>query len=272
MPTCFDMLPDRFEQLGDLRAAHMRQGFQRLGYQLKKCTGFCAPQDKRDVLLTWTRHKGPKQDACDRFESAGGRVVVAEEAHIRFVPNGPYPNEQYFSLCLGDHQGFWRSHGRERWASWNIEIAPWRKSGDKVLVREQRGIGSAKVASPQDWHSEAARDLRRYTDRQIEIVTHPKTLKRRGLPVPSPGEQFHGAWCVVTWNSHMGTEALIHGIPVIACGPRFFLSPACGNRLDEADTPRMPGNREAAFQHFAWAQWASSEIASGEAFKRLLGK
>jgi hypothetical protein len=262
------MLPARFE---DRRHEALAYGLTRIGYTVKRCAGACDPQDERDIFLTWTRHKGAKEQACERFEEAGGRVVVAEEAHIRHIPNGPYPKDQYFSLCLNDHQGFWRSYGPERWASWHIWIKAWRNSGNKVLVREQRGIGSTAAASPPNWHVETAQALRRYTDRPIEVVTHPKRLKRAGVPVPRPEEQFADAWCVVTWCSHMGTEALLHGIPVIACGPRFFLSPACDNRLERIDDPPMPDNREPTFAHFAWAQWAMSEIKSGEAFKRLLG-
>lgn len=268
MPTAFDMLPVRFE---DGRHVAMAEGLARLGYAVKKCAGFCAPHDERDLLITWTRHKGTKEQACARFEAAGGRVIVAEEAHLRYLPNGPYPSDQYFSLCLDDHQGLWRSYGPERWASWNVAIKPWRTDGRKILVREQRGIGSAIGGSPPNWHGYTAALLRRYTDRPIEIVTHPKTLKRRGVPVPLPEDQFSNAWCVVTWSSHMGSEALLHGIPVIACGPRFFLSSACGTRIDEVEAPPLPGNREAAFQRFAWAQWAMSEVRCGEAFKRLLG-
>lgn len=268
MPTAYDMLPDRF---ADGRHIAIAAGLERAGYAVKKCAGAWAPESRRDVLVTWTRHKGSKDQACTRFEEAGGRIIVAEEAHLRFLPHGPYPNEQYFSLSLNDHQAFWRSYGAERWDGWNIEIQPWRSDGGIVLVREQRGIGSPCGGSPPNWHQETARALRRFTDRKIEVVIHPKTLKREGKPVPAPEAQFADAWCVVTWSSHMGTEALLHGVPVIGRGPNFFLSPACGSRLEEVDAPRRPDNRLAAFRRFAWAQWSMTEIASGEAFKRLLG-
>lgn len=265
MPVAYSLLPDRF---ADGRHEALKSGLRRVGYEVREGQG--VPSGEQDALITWTRHKGTKEQACDRFEAAGGRVIVAEEAHIRHVPNGPYPQDQYFSLCINDHQGFWRSYGPERWASWNLEIKPWRVDGTKVLVREQRGIGSTKAGSTRNWHLDTAQALRRLTDRPIEIVTHPKTLKRRGEWVPAPEELFADAWCVVTWCSHMGTEALLHGIPVIARGPRYFLDSVCSNHLQDVVTPRTPDGREATFARFAWAQWAMSEIRSGEAFERLL--
>jgi hypothetical protein len=261
----FSLLPERF---GDNRHEALKTGLRRAGYTVREGVG--APSDERDLLITWTVHRGFKQQARDQFEAAGGRVVVAEEAHIQHLRNGPYPYDQYFSLCLHDHQYGWPVGGPERWASWNLEIASWRRDGGRVLVREQRGIGSARMASPPGWHTTTARALTRLTARPVEIVSHPKSLRRRGLPVHSNGELFADSWCVVVWASHMGTEALLHGVPVVACAPWFFLSPACGRRLEDVDAPAMPDNRKEAFERFAWAQWAMSEITSGEAFAHLL--
>ena len=67
----------------------------------------------------------------------------------------------------------------------------------------------------------------------------------------------------------IAAEALIAGLPVIASAPHGFLKEACGEALVQVgDPPRPP--REAAFQRFAWSQWAMSEIRSGEAFAWLL--
>ncbi len=277
MPTAFNLVPARFE---DGRHLAIMEGLRAAGYEVRdlgdrrgQAPGdWLRPGDDRDVMVTWTVHRGPIEACRDFFETCGGRVIVAEEAHIRRVPGGPYPKDQYFSLCLHDHQNWWRIGDRSRWAAWNLEIRPWHLDGTKVLVREQRGIGSSTMGSPKEWHVKTAERLRSLTDRPVEIVTHPKTLKRQGKPVPTPEELFADAWCVVTWASHMGTLALLHGVPVIACAPRSFMSPVCGHRLEEVADRRMPECRAGAFATFAWAQWAMSEIRSGEAFKHLLWK
>ncbi len=274
-PVAFSILPERF---ADGRWRAILEGLKATGYQVRhdqrwRGAGLpddCRAKSRRDLLVTWTRNKGPIEESCKRFETEGGRVIVAEEAHLPWITNGPHSDQQYFSLCLHDHQSHWRSYGGDRWASWNIEPKPWRRTGDKILVREQRSIGSARMASPPAWHLETAKALRRLTGRPVEIVTHPKTLKRQSRRVPSNDTLFAGAWCVVTWASRMGTEALLNGIPVIACAPAYFLSAVSGQSLNQIEEPPMPDCREQAFRRFAWAQWSMSEIRSGEAFARLL--
>ena len=274
MPTAFSLVPHRF---GDGRDCAILEGLRAVGFAVRDLGqrrgqgpgDWLRPRDDRDVLVTWTVHRGALEACRDFFEEHGGRVIVAEEAHVRRVPDGPFPGDTYFSLCLHDHQGRWHAGGPERWASWNIEIEPWRRHGARVLVREQRGIGSTLMASPRDWHLRAAEGLRALTGRPVETVVHPKTLKRRGLPSPGNDEIFADAWCVVTWASHMGTQALLHGVPVIARAPRFFLQDACGDRLDQIDDPPRPP-RGPAFERFAWAQWSMTEIRDGTAFDHLL--
>lgn len=274
-PRTYSILPERFE---DGRWLALLDGLKAVGFDVHhnqswRASGLPADTDvgNRDVLITWTRHHSRIEGFCEWFEARGGKVIVAEEAHLRFLPNGPYPTDQYFSLCLHDHQLFWRSYGAERWRSWNVDMKPWRAAGKRILVREQRGIGSTRMASPPDWHAKIAARLHRFTTAEVEIVTHPKNLKKAGRPVPSDELALHDAWCVVTWASHFGTIALLQGIPVIQLAPHFMVGPCCGHRLDQVTNPPMPLHRETTFGNFAWAQWAMSEIRSGEAFARLLG-
>lgn len=261
MPLAYSILPGRF---ADVRHEALEAGLKRVGYEIRKGAG--GPNDERDILITWTVHKGTKQKARDQFEAAGGRVIVCEEAHIQRIHG-----ETYFSLCLHDHNGAgtWKVGGADRWNTWGIPLRAWRHNGTKILVREQRGIGSELMASPPEWHVKTVATLRRITDRPVEIVTHPKTLKRRGERVPTADDLFADAWCVVIWASHMGTEALIHGVPVFRCAPHFFLEDACGTRLEDVDDPPTP-QRLPAFQRFAWAQWSMREIRNGTAFAHLL--
>lgn len=273
MPTAFNLVPPRF---ADGRHTAIMQGLAATGYAVldygyRRGTppgDWIKPSDERDVLVTWTVHKGALEACRDFFETHAGRVIVAEEAHLRRIRSGPYPDEQYFSLCLHDHQDQWRPGRPERWASWSIDLKPWKTGGRKVLVREQRSIGSKEMASPNAWHTATANSLRR-EGAEVEIVTHPKTLKRQGRPVPAPSEQFADAKCVITWASHMGTQALVHGVPVIHRAPRFFLADASSRDATQWQEPPTP-DRKAAFERFAWAQWAMSEIRSGIAFDHLL--
>lgn len=262
MPTAYSILPDRFE---DGRHLALEAGLQAVGFDLVHGYGEPRPGD---VLITWTRHHGSKERQCERFEAAGGRVLVAEEPHIKGVPPGL--SERLYSLMWHDHQvGPWPVGGPERWASFGIEIQPWRPAGREIVIREQRGIGSARMGSPPDWHNTVARLIAPHSDRPVRIRRHPKVVKREGgTPVPLV-DDLRDAWCLVTWASHDAAEALIHGVPAIVCAPHTLVEGACGRHLTEVSVPPRP-NRLPTFERLAWTQWTASELRSGAAFDFLM--
>jgi hypothetical protein len=272
LKTAYSILPHG-HRFADGRAEAILDGLAKHGYVIDhrpELRGRPLAPDMRpkegDLLVTWTVHRGGLEDARDAFERMGGRVVVCEEAHLKII-NG----EKYYAICLHDHNGAgrWWHGGSQRWVSWRLHVKPWRTTGGKILVREQRGIASAGMTAPPDWHNQTAQKLRTLTTRTVETVTHPKILKRQGVAPPDETEQLRGIWCVVTWNSHMGTVALLNGVPVIFQAPHFFMEKAAGRALEEVKDPPL-ANRLPAFERLAWAQWSRRELASGKAFEALL--
>lgn len=260
MPTAYSILPDRFE---DGRHKAMEAGLQAVGYRLVH--GYGAPKSERDVLITWTRHRGGKETQCAAFEEAGGRVIVAEEAYIRVI-NG----EKYYAAALHDHNGAgeWPQGGPERWASWGLELKPWRDGGEYILVAGQRGIGSAKMHSPPGWHDRTAAKLRGLTDVEVRIRRHPK---ERGVEPPTTtlDEDLAGASAVCVWSSSVGVKALMEGIPTFYSAPAMSVMGAAENDLEHVICPTYP-DRLPAFERMAWGQWNKAEYESGAAFAALL--
>ncbi len=264
MPTAYSILPDRFP---DDRHGAIEAGLRRCGYRVVRGPG--PPKSDRDVLLTWTVHKGHKENTARAFEAAGGRVVVCEEAHLKGLVRG----EKLFTVVLHDHNGAgpWTVGGPERWASFGIELRPWRDAGQHIVVREQRGIGSRKMASPPNWHEAMAERLRRTTGRPVVIRRHPKIVAREGLGRIPLEKALQDCHALVTWASSDGTRALIQGVPVFAMAPHFFVQSACNRDLANIETPAMP-DRLPAFERLAWAQWSLREIRSGKTFEVLLNE
>lgn len=264
MPTAFSILPNRFE---DDRHGTLTRGLARAGYRI--VFGGGQPQDERDVLITWTVHRGHKEAAARAFEAAGGRVIVAEEAYIRIVRD-----EKCFALALHDHNGAgrWPIGGPERWAGFGIEVKAWRESGRYIIVREQRSIGSSAMASPPRWHEAAMAKLRGLTKRPILLRYHPKSRAHRELAMQQPflALQLADAHALVTWNSADAVAALLAGVPVFLCGPHSVVEGACDHDLSAIENPGLP-YRLPVFERLAWAQWRRSEIESGVAFEHLLG-
>lgn len=310
----YSILPHRFD---DKRTSAILAGLKAAGFDvhdLHQWRGRGPLGDEYpvtsplDLLVTWTRHTGPIDAACSNFEKRGGRVLVCEEAHIRHPIRKELGGEQHFCLSLHDHNGAGINHpnaGDRRLQEW-LRRDPegplnWKPlwhlytsyKFNRVLVREQRGIGSPKVRVPNpQWHLQMVKALQNLlAGFKVEPLTHPKNLKRAGVRVPPPEEIFRDVAALVTWNSHTGAEALAQGVPVVNCCPYYFFGGACRyagdaksvaaaidndfvrfQHADDTDVFRdWEDRRQQTFARYAWCQWSISEIRSGEAMQWLLG-
>lgn len=269
MKTAFSILPTRFE---DGRHTAIEKGLQAIGYEMVRDPD-PRPRHADDVLVSWTRHRGHKEAKCRRFEQAGCRVIIAEEPHLKGIPPGL--SERLYCLCLHDHQvGPWYVGGPERWDSFGLEIKPWRgesRADDLVLVREQRGIGSERMRSPDGWHEDAMRRLRKHTGRPIQLRPHPKKEKQAGRRIVPLAEHRDRCHALVTWHSHDGTQALLEGIPVLSEAPHSFFAACAAHSLADIEAPRRP-ERLDMFRRLAWAHWTKKEMAAGRPFDLMLNR
>ena len=239
---------------------------ERAGWRIVEGAGH--PRDRRDLLVTWTVHRGAKEDAARAFEAAGGQVLVCEEAYLRHVRG-----ERAFAIALHDHNGagHWRAGGAERWESFGIALDPWRRAGGHILVAEQRGIGSRRMASPPLWHDGAVARLKRLTKRPVLFRAHPKSRLYPELARTqgSLEEALAGAHAVVTWAGSIAVQALVRGIPVCFEAPEIVCAGACARGIEGIESPAYP-DRLPALERLAWAQWTLGEIEAGAPFAWLL--
>ncbi len=91
MKTAYSILPHG-HRFADGRVEAILAGLEKHGYTIdhrpdKRGSPLDADVRPRsgDLLLTWTVHRGGLEAARDAFEARGGRVVVAEEAHLQII-------------------------------------------------------------------------------------------------------------------------------------------------------------------------------------------
>lgn len=236
-------------------------GLRRLGYNRDPLPK--SRPEPGDLLLMWNR-RSVDATYAKNFEHAGGTVIVAENGYI----NGR-DGEKRYALALGHHNGAgrWRVGGPERFEALRLELAPWRMSGDHVLVLPQRGIGEGGVAMPMQWGHRMFVDLQRTLARPVRLRRHPGDLKKS-----EPYVDLQNAHCAVTWGSGAGIKALAVGIPVFHAFPRW-IGAGAASPLDGADLERPFMDDDARltmFRRLAWAQFTMREIVSGDAFAWLL--
>lgn len=226
------------------RRAAFVSGLERLGYTVVEALTM-KPGD-RDILVTWNRIREGNPAAC-AFEARGRPVLVTENASW----GNEFAGERWYTLARGWHNtaGKFPVDGHERWDSLGVELAPWRRKGDEIVILPQRGIGAPPVAMPAGWPEQAQRKS------GGRIRAHPG--QRACVALEDDLARARAVW---TWGSGAAIKALLWGIPVQSEMP-FWIG-----EQDNTDAGRL-----AMFRRLAWAQWRLSEFKSGEAFARLLG-
>jgi hypothetical protein len=217
-------------------------GIERLGYRAE--IGLPDRIGERDCFITWGRINAGNTVA-QRFQDRCLPVIVAENA----AWGNDFLGRRWYSLAMYYHNTAARFPvgGNERWDSLGVDLAPFRESGETVIL-PQRGIGSPPTRMPSGWPQDA---LRRYGGR---IRPHP------GTKVCKPLEQdLAHAGRTVTWGSGSAVKALMWGIPVVSEMPHWV-----------AEQDNTPEGRIEMFRRLAWAQWQIKEIESGEAFAHVL--
>lgn len=122
--------------------------------------------------------------------------------------------------------------------------------------------GDAALGQDSSTHRQWLREqLKAYDDAVYR--PHP----RGGIAVPGLvgntrplADALAGARLVVTYNSNVGHDALLAGVPVVAHGPAAYAE------LSGETLPSL-GARKAYFNRVAYGQWTLSEMASGEAIE-----
>lgn len=217
-------------------------GLEKLGYEVHH--GITMTPRSGDILVTWNRIGGANE-AAKVFERNGCTVLVTENATWG---NG-FQGQHWYTIARNYHNtaGRFDHHGPERWDSLNVDLEPFRNSGETVIL-PQRGIGSKPTAMPRQWPQGV---LKRHGGR---IRAHPG--KGSGTPLE---RDLANCGTVVTWGSGAAIKALMMGCKVISEMPNWI------GEQDNTEQVRLD-----MLRNLAWAQWTMAEIESGEAFARLL--
>ena len=169
---------------------------------------------------------------------------------------------------------------------------PWKQDGEYILLCMQKvGDASLRDADVFEWTENTVNDIRKHTDRKIIIRPHPlyrksslhNTLKEKVLNVPdthwqetdllkdgfvSIQEQLQKAWCTVTYTSGSGIDAVINGIPNIACDTGSMVYDVSSKDIAEVENPYR-GEKKEWTNRIAHCQWNVDEFESGECWKHV---
>lgn len=242
------------------RREAFESGLRKAGYSLVQSG---RPACREDLLVIWNRYGG-MESMANTWEQLGGTVIVCENGYCGKDAEG----RQFYAIGVHGHNGsgWFPVSDEDRFSSLGIKLLPWRTGGEHILVCGQRGIGSATMASPQDWHSRMADRLRKVTDRPIKIRLHPGNQPAK----THLEDDLENAYACVIWSSGSGVKALQLGIPVFYDAPHWICEHAA-ERTEEINFPAVSDlNREDAMHKMSYGQWSVAEIEAGIPFARIM--
>lgn len=216
------------------------EGLRRIGYEV--VDGLTHNPSDGDILVTWNRiHEG--DTAAKVFEQRSLPIIVAENCSFG---SNRFAGRDWYHMTRSYHNvaGMFAVGDNERWDSLNIELEPFRESGETVVLAS-RGIGPAAYRMPAGWPMRQGGRIRPHPGRNASA----RTLS----------DDLADCYKVITWGSAGAIQALIWGVRVESHQPRWI------GEQDNTNEGRL-----AMLRALAHAQWTLEEIESGEPFARLL--
>ena len=169
---------------------------------------------------------------------------------------------------------------------------PWKQDGQYILLCMQKvGDASLRGTDVFQWTEDTVNNIRNHTDRKIVIRPHPlyrksrlhNTLKEKVLRVADVhwqeadvtkpnfvpiAEQLKNAWCTVTYSSGTGVDAVINGIPNVACDKGSMVYEVSSKEISEVENP-FTGDKTEWANKIAHCQWSVDEFESGECWEHV---
>ena len=175
----------------------------------------------------------------------------------------------------------------ERWKKLNIELKPWRSTGDTIIICGQHHRSHQWRNNPTMnlWFEQQINEIRKHTDRPIVIRPHPrnptgfdiskwknvtKVLPQRDYNTVDDTdfkETLKHAWAVVNYSSNPAMMSVFNGIPVFVSEQSLCYD--VGNTsLSNINNPAMPDRSNWA-NKLAYTEWTTEEIKQGLPWQRI---
>jgi len=143
-------------------------------------------------------------------------------------------------------------------------------TGKKILIAppSEKSFSLWNI-NQQQWIDETIAEIKKYTDRPIEIRLK-RTRDDRMRENTMEEALADNVHCLVTYNSVAACEAIMLGKPAITLGPNAA-GVLCSNSLQEIENPRIPtyDEREAWLRHLSYSQFTFTEMSNGYAWSIL---
>jgi hypothetical protein len=165
----------------------------------------------------------------------------------------------------------------------NLHLAPWRETGDDIVIALQRNDSEQWAGQPpiEKWLKQTVDNVRSVSQRPIVVRSHPRRevvvlpgcVIDKPLHMPNTYDDFDfsrvldNAWAVINWNSGPGSQAVMAGVPAFV-GATSLAAPVANLDWSQIETPVRPDRSEWLI-NLSHTEWTCAEIATGQPIARL---
>ena len=170
-------------------------------------------------------------------------------------------------------------NNNNRARSLGLELTPWRKTGDYILIcgQHDKSLQWENMPPMSKWIMHTIETVQLYSDKPILFRPHPR------CPLPNIESQyknvyrqrpqklldtyddfdmsFDNTWATISWSSNPGIHSVIAGVPVFT-GPSSLAWPVSNTGTETIDNPLMP-NRQQWLNDYAHTEYTIDEITQG---------
>jgi hypothetical protein len=197
--------------------------------------------------------------------------------YLRYSFNGVFPTTGfYFDKDIDPAR--WEKISKKL----NIQLKPWRSTGDHILICLQRNGGwSMRGLSVQEWLDKTIIEIRKHSKKRPIIVRfHPGDKKmprlikinHKNVRISNNTSDIRkdlvNAWATVLYNSSPAVASAIEGVPVFLTDPKPEHSQAhtvSNTDISKIENPITP-DRQDWIEKLSMCHWDFEELKSGEAW------
>lgn len=254
------------------------------------------PYYKCDVLLTFGINKKSQfRGRCIQ------KLWKQHKRHKLIIEKGYIHRDKYYMVGwngLNGYANFCNNNSpSDRWSRLNVSLQPWRikqtnkTPGNYILLCGQAPLDASvqhmmksttkKSKLWLQWCQQIIKEIKYHTNKRICYRPHPhsfyavniKKLTRKYKIQTSCQntnllKDLTNCWCVVTFNSNVGVDAIIQGIPVISLDKGSMVYDITSHDLKDVVNPPMKTRTQWA-NDIAYTQWTIEEMEQGLPWQHL---
>ena len=245
------------------------------------------------VMIGWVgmNFSGPhiyyRRDLIEHQKHIGGKIMSIDGSCFKFSHSG----DMWLRYSLDSV--FWNAgnyanknsnntHWQDISRSLDLQLRPWRTSGNHILICLQRDSGwNAKGFDQQAWLNKTVKIIRAQSQRPICVRPHPAnkldwtkiTNNYDNVSITDSAnvtleQDLNNAWAGVFYNSSSSVAAVLAGIPVFVSDEGAVTYDIANYTTRDIENPRMP-DREQWLCDLSQAHWNIDQSRQGTIYKHF---